>query len=82
MKSQRLLRQSYSAKTISFNPSEGWPFGKDLYYECQFCKELVSSVENGECSCGNLYVDSDAGRAGAKDEDKIKLFQLTEKQLS
>jgi ribosomal protein S27E len=62
---------------IPFNPSQGYPVGKDLFYECSDCGERVPSLpqESIQCSCGNIFIDADAGRMAVKDESKIRLLR-------
>jgi len=62
---------------IEYDFSKGWPAGEDLFYECQLCGVIVSTIQDGECNCGNIYVDVSSARAGAKDESKVRLVQKT-----
>ena len=54
---------------------KGWPSGGDLYYRCAQCGDFVPSTRDGHCTCGNIYVDTGYGRAGAKDQSKISLVR-------
>jgi hypothetical protein len=60
---------------IDHDFSKGWPAGPDLFYECQRCGELLSSIFDGECRCGNVFVDPSSARAGAVDESKVRLVK-------
>jgi hypothetical protein len=62
---------------IAHDFSTGWPVGTDLYYECQICGDLVPTVQDGQCRCGNVYVDASGDRAGANDESKVRLVKKT-----
>ena len=62
---------------INFDPKQGWPTGTDLFYECSQCGKELSSMEDSDCLCHNLYVDASAGRIGANDLSKIRLFRIT-----
>ena len=53
----------------------GWPSGDDLFYECQKCGEVVPSTQDGQCKCGNVYVDAGYVRAGAIDESLVRLVK-------
>ena len=53
----------------------GWPSGDDLYYECEKCGQLIPSTQDGQCKCGNVYVDVGYGRAGAADQSKVRLVR-------
>jgi hypothetical protein len=61
---------------IAFDPSLGWPNGADIFYECLICRDIISSIEDAECRCSNLYVDAAAGRAGAKREKDVRLLKM------
>jgi len=52
---------------INFDPQKRWPSGTDLFYECLQCGEELSSIEDSDCLCHNLYVDASVGRIGAND---------------
>jgi hypothetical protein len=60
---------------IEHDFQKGWPAGPDIFYRCERCGDLLPSTEYGECSCRNVYVDIDAGRAGAADESKVRLMK-------
>lgn len=62
-------------KYIEFDPAKGWPAGSFLYYECMICGSIVNSMKDGTCACRNLYIDASAGRMGAKDVGKVRLFE-------
>lgn len=68
--------QSPGKVYLEYNFQSGWPSGTDLYYECEKCFALVLSTESTQCECGNVYVDAQAGRAGAGDESKVRLVKL------
>lgn len=76
---QQELKSEFVREYVDFDPSKGWRAGRDLYYECQICGDLVHSISNSRCSCRNVLVEEDSARAGAKDETKVKLVRLTPK---
>ena len=61
---------------LSHDFATGWPSGDELFYECQKCHTLVLSTQDGQCKCGNVYVDTGYGRAGATDETKVRLVKI------
>jgi hypothetical protein len=62
----------------SFNPADGYPVGKDLYYECLVCGNVVPSLskKNVRCRCRNILVDSNYTRVEIREQAKVKLFSL------
>jgi len=54
---------------------DGWPAGDDLYYRCDLCGDMIPSTKDGQCRCGNVYVDTGYGRAGARDVSKVRLVR-------
>lgn len=54
-------------------PVSDWTF-----YQCINCWTILRSnpSENEYCVCGNVSVDVDAGRAGAKDEQLLRVLQI------
>ncbi|MGZ8935863.1 MAG: hypothetical protein ACXW04_13300 [Methylobacter sp.] len=81
-KSKMDNKQFSSWRQLKFDEAEGFPFGEDLFYECQVCFELVpslpSKVERNaavECQCGNVYVDADAGRLYVDKPGSVRLYK-------
>jgi hypothetical protein len=66
----------FKKEELKFDPRVGWPNGDDLFYQCLVCGDFVCSVKEDECQCRNVYVDAAAGRAGAKDEQKVRLVKF------
>ena len=59
-----------------FNPQKGYPTGRNLYYECMRCGEVIPSIPNDSiiCKCRNIAIDVDYGRISIKDHSLIRLF--------
>ncbi|MBN8711688.1 MAG: hypothetical protein J0I10_20120 [Verrucomicrobia bacterium] len=62
---------------LDFDPRKGWPSRSGLFYECQICGDVIASApaEYARCRCRNFSIDVDAGRMGARDEEKVRLFE-------
>ncbi len=62
---------------INFNPAQGYPAGKNIFYECSLCNAVIQSmpINAAACECGNIIVDSDAGRVSVKDEGQFRIFK-------
>jgi hypothetical protein len=60
---------------IDHDFSTGWPAGPDLFYQCQRCGDVLSSILDGECRCGNVFVDVATARAGAVHESRVRLVK-------
>ncbi len=73
------LKKNYNLEYVEFDFRKGYPSSDNLYYECQKCFDLVSSVTevNIECSCGNFFIDVSSARFIVEEDSKIKLVQLT-----
>lgn len=50
------------------------PKGKDVYYKCMLCGDLIPSrpKDNVGCSCGNVFIDIDYFRLAIKDYSKFQ----------
>lgn len=48
------------------------------FYQCINCWNILLSnpTDNTRCVCGNVSIDVDTGRAGAKDEKFLRLLQI------
>lgn len=65
--------------SVSFDPARGYPVSGDLHYECLGCQQRVPSLPHDSvgCTCGNLFIDVDAGRVSVKDVSKVVLKKMT-----
>lgn len=63
-------------KYLAFNPAEGYPVGRHIFYECLKCGTSISSTPDDSlcCSCRNVCIDIDAGRVSIKDDAMLKIF--------
>lgn len=54
---------------VPHSSTGGLPAGSDTFYLCLVCRTVIPSLPDRPttCSCGNVSVDPDGGRAGAKD---------------
>ena len=54
------------------------PVSDRTFYQCLDCRSILrSNPSNNEyCVCGNVSIDVDAGRAGAKDEKLLRVLQI------
>lgn len=54
------------------------PASDRTFYQCLNCWTILRSnpLDNEYCVCGNVSVDVDAGRAGARDEQLLRVLQI------
>jgi hypothetical protein len=54
------------------------PVSEQTFYQCIKCWSILRSnpSNNMYCICGNVSVDVDAGRAGARDEQLLRVLQI------
>ncbi len=66
---------------IPYDPSQGYPTGDDLFFECLFCGTIVPTLpgDNTGCPCGNLRIDADYGHAMVRNRGYLRLFALDTK---
>jgi hypothetical protein len=52
--------------------TDGWGISRDLFGRCHACGGMLRiwPDESGQCSCGRLHKDVDAGRFGSIDGDE------------
>ena len=58
---------------------KGYPVGRDLFYECEICGDVLPALPSDEfarCKCKNITIDISSARIGAKDESKVRVFEL------
>ena len=52
------------------------------FYQCNNCWSILPSKPSGNeyCACGNISVDIDNARAGARDEKLLRVLQIVAKR--
>ncbi|MFA5256707.1 MAG: hypothetical protein WC360_01030 [Opitutales bacterium] len=63
---------------IPIEPSQGYPAGKTLYYECLVCGCVVPSMPDDDtsCKCRNIMIDVGFSRMVIDDPIKVRLFKM------
>lgn len=57
---------------LGYGPIDGgWPMRADIVFECTRCKGQLSGdpTVSGQCACGAMSKDADAGRLGSRHGD-------------
>lgn len=54
------------------------PVSDQTFYQCTNCWSILRSnpLDNEHCVCGNMSVDVDAGRAGARDGQLLRVLLI------
>jgi len=54
------------------------PVSDRTFYQCAHCWGILQSntSDNEYCVCGNVSIDVDAGRAGARNEQLLRVLQI------
>lgn len=54
------------------------PVSERIFYQCCNCWSILRSnpANNEYCVCRNVFIDVDAGRAGARDERLLRILQI------
>lgn len=54
------------------------PVSDRTFYQCVNCWSILRSTpsNNEYCTCGNVSIDVDAGRAGARKENLLRVLQI------
>lgn len=54
------------------------PVSDRTFYQCVICWSVLRSnpSDNEYCTCGNVSIDVDAGRAGARNEKLLRVLQI------
>ena len=57
------------------------PISDRTFYQCTNCWTILRSKpsDNQHCICGNLSIDVDAGRAGARDENLLRVLEINQR---
>lgn len=51
--------------------------GKDIFYKCTKCQEIIPSIptDNIACKCGNVYIDIDYFRLAIRDYNNFQVYR-------
>jgi hypothetical protein len=54
------------------------PSSLSVFFQCTRCWTILCSkpIDNVYCKCGNLSIDVDYGRAGARDEKLLRVLRI------
>ncbi len=68
----------YKKVYVSYDPSKGYPGGRNLYYECLICGDSISSLPKGnvECRCGNIVIDVDSDQLHMRNSNMVRAYKL------
>lgn len=63
---------------LHYQPDQPLPVGGCIFYQCLRCGDILRSEpdESVRCSCGNVSIDVDYARAGAKDYSLFKVLAI------
>jgi len=55
------------------------PKGRDIYYRCKRCGDLVPShpTDNVGCNCGNIFIDIDYFRLAVEDYAQFQAGRMS-----
>ena len=73
-----MVRRQRIITDVSFDSKDGYPRGRDIYYECLQCRSLLPSTpkDSAWCICNNLAIDIDYFRFAVKDEKKLRIVRI------
>ena len=73
-----MAKTNYRIVDLQHRAGASLPASNNIFYQCQRCWDVIPSMpaDNLYCSCTNIYIDVDAGRAGAKDESLMRVLQI------
>ena len=74
---------TFKSNAVAFDAAAGYPVGETIFYECSICRDVLPSEppDSENCTCGNLYIDIDAGRMGARRGDETLTLLRAERRL-
>lgn len=67
---------------LHYHPDQPLPLGDSIFYQCLRCTDILRSNpdESMRCSCGNISIDVDYARAGARDYSLFKVLAIENAQ--
>jgi hypothetical protein len=76
------MDSSCNKRYLNFDEGIGYPKGKNIYYECGICGDVIISIpeESTQCSCRNVHIDIDYGRVSVREPDKFRVFECVNRR--
>lgn len=73
-----MAKTKYRIIDLHHRAGTALPASNDIFFQCQRCWDVIPSLpaDSLYCSCKNVSVDVDAGRAGARDESLMRVLQI------
>ena len=67
-------------KYQAIEPDKGYPAGKNLYYECLVCGDVIPSIPDDDtsCKCRNIMIDVGFSRMVIDDPKKARFFSAAQ----
>jgi ribosomal protein S27E len=62
---------------VQINFMDGYPKGKNIYYRCLICEDIIFSSPDhfDTCSCQNITIDTTCGRMSVDEKHKIEVLK-------
>jgi hypothetical protein len=63
---------------LHYQSEQPLPMGDSTFYQCLRCSDILCSnpKESTRCTCGNVSIDVDYARAGARDYSLFKVLAI------
>lgn len=67
------MKKNIIVEVVDITGEKGIPCAKNIFYLCLTCQKTIPSLPDKYvvCKCGNISVDIDGGRGGAKNSSKM-----------
>jgi hypothetical protein len=72
------MKKKLTIIDINYLSGTALPVSDQTFYQCVNCWSILRSnpSDNEYCICGNISIDVDAGRAGARKENLLRVLQI------
>lgn len=70
-------KYTYEVLDMGIGDTKDAKIGKDIFYQCDICHKIISSVpkDNVGCECGNIFIDRDLHRLFVRDYSKFIILR-------
>ena len=72
------MKKNLKIIDINYLAGMALPVSDRTFYQCVNCWRILRSnpSDNEYCGCGNVSIDVDAGRAGARNENFLRVLKI------
>lgn len=72
------MKKKFFIRDVHHKIGDSLPSSSSFFFQCLKCWVIIESNPsvNKKCGCGNVSIDVDYSRAGARDENLLRVLEI------